>query len=297
MYVLFCASADLKDAKYIRKDSKNLLQMKFGICDTLAMCGKVVDCNRTKFGVMLTLNDGENFVITAGTFNKNALQDADNVLQKFYGGNKEIYLLLYANPFYREAIYLNANQDYSVIEVTKQIYEKFHEIRKKGLTYLMEKFNKNMVSEKEKAKEQKEERETKEQKEERETKEQKEEMKTKEQKEEKIETITEEKTTTEEKKEKKETFEEYKEYEIKEALMGEEEYKKQGEINLTVVQFVENLAKNKKDNVIGIEEVTNELTKSEKFYSLNINWTDKIYELLEMGYFYEPKPGYIKPIT
>jgi len=79
--------------------------------------------------------------------------------------------------------------------------------------------------------------------------------------------------------------------------MSEVEYKKQGEINLTIVQFVENLAKNKKDNVIGIEEVTNELTKSEKFSSLNINLTDKIYELLEMGYFYEPKPGYIKPIT
>ncbi|MDI6730876.1 MAG: hypothetical protein QMD06_04970, partial [Candidatus Altarchaeum sp.] len=149
MYVLFCASSDLKDAKYIRKGSKNLLQMKFGIYDTLAMCGNVVDCKRTKFGVMLTLNDGENFVITAGTFNKNAMRDANNVLQKFSEGNKEIYLLLYANPFYREAIYLNANQDYSVIEVTKQIYEKFHEIRKKGLTYLMEKFNKNTVSEKE----------------------------------------------------------------------------------------------------------------------------------------------------
>ncbi|PIZ30565.1 MAG: hypothetical protein COY41_03870 [Candidatus Altarchaeum sp. CG_4_10_14_0_8_um_filter_32_851] len=140
MHVLFCASGDLKDAKYIRKGNKNLLQMKFGTGDTIAMCGKVVECKRTKFGVMLTLNDGENFVITAGTFNERALQDAVNVLQKFSEGNKEIYLLIYANPFYKGTLYLNANQDNSVIESTKQIYEKFHEIRKKGLMHLTRKF-------------------------------------------------------------------------------------------------------------------------------------------------------------
>lgn len=250
MYVLFCASADLKDAKYIRKGNKNLLETKFGICDTVAMCGRVVDCSRTKFGVMLTLNDGKNFVITAGTFNKNALHDAEDVLQKFRE-NKEIYLLIYANPFHKDAIYLNANQDYSVIEVTKKIYEKFHEMRKKGQAYLMEKFNKD-ITEKEKEEEEKEE---------------------------------------------KETIEEYEGYGIDEGiepLMSE--LKKQQEINLKIVQFIENLAKKEKNNIIGIEEVVNKLAKSEFSY-LNINWTDKIYELLEMGYFYEPMPGYIKPIT
>ncbi len=292
MYVLFCASADLKDAKYIRKGSKNLLQMKFGICDTLAMCGNVVDCKRTKFGVMLTLNDGENFVITAGTFNERALEDAVNVLQKFSEGNKEIYLLIYANPFYKGAIYLNANQDYSVIEVTKQIYEKFHEIRKKGLVHLTEKFNgKNKKSEKEKEEISKE--------------------KITEKPLPKMEKITpktdEKETMTKEEispvsseippvpleisKEGEDVFVEG----VFE--MSETEYKKQREINLAIVRFVENLTKDKKDNLIGIEEVVSELSKNEKFSSLkNINITDKIYELMEMGYFYEPNPGYIKAI-
>jgi len=292
MYVLFCASEDLKDAKYIRKGNKNLLLMKFGMYDTLAMCGKVVDCKKTKFGVMLTLNDGENFVVTAGTFNKNALQDASDVLQKFYGGNKEIFLLIYANPFYKEAIYLNANQDYSVLEVTRQIYEKFHELRKRGLTYLTEKFNeKGKKSEKQKEKEE----------------------------------ISQEKKSNELTKSKEKASEKpmpvLEKTMIKEEIspvsseilpahleisnerlegvfeMSETEYKRQTEINLVIVKFVENLAKDRKDKSIGIEELVNELSKNENFPSLkDINVTDKIYELLEMGYFYEPRPGYIKVV-
>jgi len=292
MYVLFCASEDLKDAKYIRKGNKNLLLMKFGMYDTLAMCGKVVDCKKTKFGVMLTLNDGENFVVTAGTFNKNALQDASDVLQKFYGGNKEIFLLIYANPFYKEAIYLNANQDYSVLEVTRQIYEKFHELRKRGLTYLTEKFNeKGKKSEKQKEKEE----------------------------------ISQEKKSNELTKSKEKASEKpmpvLEKTMIKEKIspvsseilpahleisnerlegvfeMSETEYKRQTEINLVIVKFVENLAKDRKDKSIGIEELVNELSKNKNFPSLkDINVTDKIYELLEMGYFYEPRPGYIKVV-
>jgi len=292
MYVLFCASEDLKDAKYIRKGNKNLLLMKFGMYDTLAMCGKVVDCKKTKFGVMLTLNDGENFVVTAGTFNKNALQDASDVLQKFYGGNKEIFLLIYANPFYKEAIYLNANQDYSVLEVTRQIYEKFHELRKRGLTYLTEKFNeKGKKSEKQKEKEE----------------------------------ISQEKKSNELTKSKEKASEKpmpvLEKTMIKEEIspvsseilpahleisnerlegvfeMSETEYKRQTEINLVIVKFVENLAKDRKDKSIGIEELVNELSKNKNFPSLkDINVTDKIYELLEMGYFYEPRPGYIKVV-
>jgi len=292
MYVLFCASEDLKDAKYIRKGNKNLLLMKFGMYDTLAMCGKVVDCKKTKFGVMLTLNDGENFVVTAGTFNKNALQDASDVLQKFYGGNKEIFLLIYANPFYKEAIYLNANQDYSVLEVTRQIYEKFHELRKRGLTYLTEKFNeKGKKSEKQKEKEE----------------------------------ISQEKKSNELTKSKEKASEKpmpvLEKTMIKEKIspvsseilpahleisnerlegvfeMSETEYKRQTEINLVIVKFVENLAKDRKDKSIGIEELVNELSKNENFPSLkDINVTYKIYELLEMGYFYEPRPGYIKVV-
>ncbi len=333
MHVLFCASGDLNDAKYIRKGSKNLLQMKFGTGDTIAMCGKVVECKKTKFGVMLTLNDGEIFVITAGTFNKNALQDASNILQKFSEGNKEIYLLIYANPFYKGEIYLNANQDYSVIEVTKQIYEKFHEIRKKGLIYLTEKFNgKNKKSEKEKeemSQEKKNNEKSKEKSKEKTTEKpipmtekimpKREEVvpKTDEK-----ETMTKEEMTKETMTKEEMTKETITKEEISEVSseissvhleiskegenvfvegvfeMSEDEYEKQRANNLAIVRFVENLAKDKKGNVIGIEEVASELSKNENFSSLkNINLTDKLYELLETGYFYEPKPGYIKVIT
>jgi len=249
MYVLFAASTDLKDANYIRKGKKNLLQTKFGIFDTLAMCGKVADCKRTKFGVMLTLNDGENFVITAGTFNKYALQDATDILEKF-SKNKEIYLLIYANPFYKNAIYLNANQDYCIFEVTKEIYEKFHEIRKKAQKYLIEK-----MKIEEKKKQEKEEV-----------------VECKEESEEKFSEISEK------------IYEINEEYEIYEMV----------KINKDIVAFIENLIKGKENKIISIEEVVSELEKNKKFSSLGINLDDKIYELMEAGYFYEPKPGYIK---
>jgi len=346
MHVLFCASGDLKDAKYIRKGNKNLLQMKFGTGDTIAMCGKVVECKRTKFGVMLTLNDGENFVITAGTFNERALQDAVNVLQKFSEGNKEIYLLIYANPFYKGTLYLNANQDNSVIESTKQIYEKFHEIRKKGLMHLTRKFKVKPEETAEKGrieiKEEKEEKTTKKastslrseisktglemsKKEEvqmpKEKEKEKEEIKEdikedkedikedkediKEDKEDIKEDKEDIKEDKEDIKEDKEDIKEDKE-EIKEdiaeyknvfenAEISADEYKKQRAINMTIVGFVENLAKDKKDNMVKIEDVASELYSHSPSLK-DINLADKIYELLEMGYFYEPKPGYIKVI-
>lgn len=263
MHVLFCSSMDLKDAKYIRDGSKNLLQVSFGTGDTIAMCGKVVECKRTKFGVMLTLNDDENFIITAGTFNKKALEDAVNVLQKFSNG--EIYLLIYANPFYKGAIYLNANQDYSVIEVTKDVYEKFHEIRKRGLAHLTGKFKikeeRIEISKKEEAA-----------------------QKTKEAEVEKKE----ESTGIKEDIRKCEIFED--------TEISEEEYKKQREINLTIVKFVENLAKERKDKVVKIDDVVSELHRG--ISSLKgVDAAGKIYELMEKGYFYEPRPGYIKVIT
>ncbi|NCN65302.1 MAG: hypothetical protein GW910_04490 [Candidatus Altiarchaeum hamiconexum] len=325
MHVLFCASGDLKDAKYIRKGNKNLLQMKFGTGDTIAMCGKVVECKRTKFGVMLTLNDGENFVITAGTFNERALQDAVNVLQKFSEGNKEIYLLIYANPFYKGTLYLNANQDNSVIESTKQIYEKFHEIRKKGLMHLTRKFKVKPEETAEKGrieiKEEKEEKTTKKastslrseisktglemsKKEEvqmpKEKEKEKEEIKEdiKEDKEdikEDKEDIKEDKEDIKEDKEDiKEDIAEYKNV-FENAEISADEYKKQRAINMTIVGFVENLAKDKKDNMVKIEDVASELYSHSPSLK-DINLADKIYELLEMGYFYEPKPGYIKVI-
>ena len=311
MHVLFCASGDLKDAKYIRKGNKNLLQMKFGTGDTIAMCGKVVECKRTKFGVMLTLNDGENFVITAGTFNERALQDAVNVLQKFSEGNKEIYLLIYANPFYKGTLYLNANQDNSVIESTKQIYEKFHEIRKKGLMHLTRKFKVKPEETAEKGR-----IEIKEEKEEKTTKKastslrseisktglemsKKEEVQMPKEKEKEKEEIKEDikedkEDIKEDKEEIKEDIAEYKNV-FENAEISADEYKKQRAINMTIVGFVENLAKDKKDNMVKIEDVASELYSHSPSLK-DINLADKIYELLEMGYFYEPKPGYIKVI-
>lgn len=140
MRVLFLSSEDLRDCKYFREGSKNLVKTRFGVADTIALCGKLDDAKRTKYGVMFTLNDGNTFTVTAGTFNEGVLKDSEKILEDF-NNRKTIYLLVYANPFYKNGLYMNANQDNSVIVVDRENFIKFHELRKDAENYLKMKFD------------------------------------------------------------------------------------------------------------------------------------------------------------
>ncbi|MFN3527715.1 MAG: hypothetical protein ACK4YO_01265 [Candidatus Altarchaeaceae archaeon] len=241
MNVLFLCSNDLKESEYRREGNKNLLVTKFGIGDTCGICGKVVDIVKTKFGVMITLEDDYgNIVVTAGKFNKNALNDAKNILKKFNEKKDEIYLLIYANPFYKDdKIYLNANQDFCIFEVDKNTYEEFNKLRERAINY----------KEKKKEREEKEEGKIKEREEEYE---------------EKFEIIEEIDPYS---------YYSYNYFEIDSKILG------------IIKKFL-------KDKEMKISDVVKNL-KNEKFLK-DIDIENKIYELIERGYFYEPRPGYIK---
>lgn len=140
MRVLFLSSEDLGDCEYFKEGSKNLVKTRFGAADTVAFCGKLDDAKRTKYGVMFTLNDGNTFTVTAGTFNEGVLKDSEKILEDF-NSRKTIYLLVYANPFYKNGLYMNANQDNSVIVVDRENFIRFHELRKDAGNYLKMKFD------------------------------------------------------------------------------------------------------------------------------------------------------------
>jgi len=133
MNVLFLKSEDIENCKYWREGSKNLLFTPFGICDTVALCGKLKAAENTDFGPKFSLDDGAEITITAGTFNKQLRRQCENILGKFKTQKDEIYLLIYGNPYSKDGIlYINANNDNSVIPVDVETYEKFHRMRKQA---------------------------------------------------------------------------------------------------------------------------------------------------------------------
>lgn len=138
MRVLFFSSENLGDCEYFKEGSRNLLKTRFGVFDTIAFCGRLEDAKRTKYGVMFTLNDGNIFNVTAGTFNESVLKDSEKILGEFNKKNG-IYLLVYANPFFKSGLYMNANQDNSVIVVDESYFIRFHELRKEAEKYLEKK--------------------------------------------------------------------------------------------------------------------------------------------------------------
>jgi hypothetical protein len=145
MKVLFLSIEDLDTAKYFRKENKNLLKTDFGMGDTIALCGELINAERTDYGPRFWIKDnGKKIGVVVGTFNKEVRKDAEKILEQFKVVKEEkkeskIYLLLYGNPYYRDKLYINVNQDNGVILVSKKTYEKFHELREKSRVYLVKK--------------------------------------------------------------------------------------------------------------------------------------------------------------
>jgi len=139
MNVLFLSTQDLENSRYIRKGTKNLLETRFGIADTLAFCGRLERVGNTKYGPRLQINDGNSLSVIVGTFNNNVRKDAEEIVKNFKDGDKEIYLLLYGNPYETDRLYINVNQDNGVIVVNKEVFKKFHEMRRLAKEYLLKK--------------------------------------------------------------------------------------------------------------------------------------------------------------
>lgn len=139
MNVLFLSTRDIEDSRYIREGTKNLLETRFGIADTLAFCGKLERVGNTKYGPRLQINDGNSLSVIVGTFNNNVRKDAEEIVKNFEDGNKEIYLLLYGNPYETDKLYINVNQDNGVIVVNKDVFKKYHKMRKLAKEYRLKK--------------------------------------------------------------------------------------------------------------------------------------------------------------
>ncbi len=131
MDIIFLSVNDVQSSEYIREGSKNLLKTRFCTADTIALCGRLEDAERTKYGPRLWINDGERFPVVIGTFNKNVRRDAEQIVDEFKkNSKKETYVLIYGNPYETDKIYINVNHENCVIVVDKAVYEKFHEMRK-----------------------------------------------------------------------------------------------------------------------------------------------------------------------
>ncbi len=129
--IIFLSVNDVQSSEYIREGSKNLLKTRFCTADTIALCGRLEDAERTKYGPRLWINDGERFPVVIGTFNKNVRRDAEQIVDEFKkNSKKETYVLIYGNPYETDKIYINVNHENCVIVVDKAVYEKFHEMRK-----------------------------------------------------------------------------------------------------------------------------------------------------------------------
>ena len=139
MDVLFLKVGDLRDSEYIREGTRNLLKSRFGLCDTIALSGRIDDIKNTRYGPRFWINDGEVIQVTVGTFNRNVRRDAEKILGKFKPGGKKLYLLVYGNPYETDQLYINVNQDNGVILVDEGVYKKFHELRKQSREYLTRK--------------------------------------------------------------------------------------------------------------------------------------------------------------
>jgi len=148
--VLFLSVNDLKDSRYRREGKRNLLDTKFGTADTLAFCGRLESAKKTRYGPRLKINDANPLAVIVGTFNGNVRKDAEKIVEKFKN-EKDLYVLIYGNPYEADQLYINVNQDNGVILVDRETYEKFHELRKEVGRYLLEKLGTTI--EKEKAKE------------------------------------------------------------------------------------------------------------------------------------------------
>lgn len=136
MKVLFLSVKDLGDSRYRRDGKRNLLDTKFGSADTLAFCGKLESAKRTRYGPRLEIDDGNRLGVIVGTFNKDVRKDAEMIVEKFKG-EKDIYLLIYGNPYETEQLYINVNQDNGVIRVDKETCGRFHELREEACKYLL----------------------------------------------------------------------------------------------------------------------------------------------------------------
>ena len=178
MDVLFLSVSDIKNAIYLREGSKNLLKTDFGTGDVIALCGKLENAKNTKYGPRLWINDGKTIAVTVGTFNRNVKIDASNIVKKFamnLNSNKnknthkpsnkhtdhtdesntdelntdEIYVLIYGNPYEQDQIYINVNHENCVIIVEKKTFEEFHELREIATMYLRHKSGSDVCGAKE----------------------------------------------------------------------------------------------------------------------------------------------------
>ncbi|MEM2918007.1 MAG: hypothetical protein QXY62_00695 [Candidatus Altiarchaeota archaeon] len=148
MNILLLNIKDLNNAEYERKERKNLLRTEFGVCDTVAFCGKLEKVEKTDYGPRFTINDTDIITVIIGTFNKNVREDAEKIMKEF-DKDKEQYVLIYGNPYKADKLYINVNNDNGVLLVDKSVYEKFHEIRERSNKYLLEK-NKEKIGKKQK---------------------------------------------------------------------------------------------------------------------------------------------------
>lgn len=148
MNILLLSVKDLNNAKYERIERKNLLRTEFGVCATAAFCGKLEKVEKTDYGPRFTINDGNSLAVIIGTFNKNVRKDAEEIMKEF-DKEKEQYVLIYGNPYKADKLYINVNNDNSVLLVDRSTYEKFHEIRERSNAYLLEK-NKDRFERKQK---------------------------------------------------------------------------------------------------------------------------------------------------
>jgi hypothetical protein len=121
MDVLFLKVGDLRDSEYIREGTRNLLKSRFGLCDTIALCGRIDDIKNTRYGPRFWINDGGVIQVTVGTFNRNVRRDAEKILGKFKPGGKKLFILVYGNPYETDQLYINVNQDNGVILMKESI--------------------------------------------------------------------------------------------------------------------------------------------------------------------------------
>ncbi len=135
MEVLFLKVRDLEMGEYLRQGKKNLLKTKWGKGDTIALSGKLVRVEKTKYGPRLWIDDSEKIGVVTGTFNEKVRKNAQEILKNFKK-EKNIYLLIYGNPYYRGKLYINVNQDNGVLVVEKGTYQKFHQMRERSRVYL-----------------------------------------------------------------------------------------------------------------------------------------------------------------
>ncbi len=138
MNVLFLRIKDLKNSRYLREGSRNLLETEFGTGDTVALCGRLENIKYTQYGPRVWINDGNSLGVTVGTFNKSVRKDAQEIMQGFRAGDEK-YLLLYGNPYETDQLYINVNHANGVIPVSRENYERFHQLLRESRRYIREK--------------------------------------------------------------------------------------------------------------------------------------------------------------